>query len=354
MESEAKLLSELFFEILSRTSLETLEQCKSVSKEWKQIIYEPTFIPLHSQRTNSLYGYFFQTLKSSKSHSAFVSTAPGAINSTWPRNEGVEILASCDQGILICERGICRNKRFYACKPATAQWQPLPNPKLRYQTKSVAVVVARSHPLRYVIVRLYSLGSQLHCEIFDSERWRWEKIDNSPLYGEIVINCSPSVTTAGRFVHWLTLNDSVLTLDVEKRRFRCSALPGCLPMCRWTLPALVEYEGELGFMCQVEEKEDRSEMEVWSNGKKKAVVNMRDIGLGLDLQHPVAVEFCSSNVVFIRSMEGGGFYNMQNRSFSKVEVPYDLRIPMQVFRFRSDSQIVHLRGGCHASNTRRR
>ncbi|KAG6390591.1 hypothetical protein SASPL_148329 [Salvia splendens] len=342
----ATLLPELIFEILSRTSLETLEQCKSVSKDWKQIIYDPTFIPLHSLRTNSLFGYFFQTLKSSNYRSAFVSTAAGAIESTWPRCDGVEILASCDQGILICERQICcRNKRFYACKPATAQWQPLPNPKLRYQTKAVAVVVARSHPLRYVIVRLYALGSQLHCEIFDSERWRWEKIiECSPPYGEIVMNGSPSVTTAGRFVHWLTLNDSVLTLDVEKRRFRCSALPGCLPKSRWTWPRLVEYEGELGFMCQVEEKE----MEVWSNGKKKAVVNMRDTGL----QHPVAVEFCSSNVVFITSMEGGGFYNLQNRSFSKVEVPYDLRIPLQVFRFRSDTQIVHLNASQHHNNNK--
>ncbi|KAL1533387.1 hypothetical protein AAHA92_33275 [Salvia divinorum] len=346
MESEAPLLSELIFEILSRTSLETLEQCKSVSKDWKQIIYEPTFLPLHSQRTNSLFGYFFQTLKSSKYHSAFVSTAAGAIESTWPRNDSVEILASCDQGILICEREICRNKRFYACRPATSQWQALPNPKLRYQTKAVAVVVL-SQPPRYVIVRLYALGSQLHCEIFDSESWRWEKIDSAPPYGEIVIHHSPSVTTAGRFVHWLTLEDNVLTLDVQKRRFRCSPLPGCLPKSRWTWPTLVEYEGELGFMCHVEE-EDRSELEVWSNGKKKAVVNMRDMALHHH-HHPVAVEFCSSNVVFIRSLDGGGFYNMQNRSFSKVEVPNDLRIPLQVFRFRSDTEIVDLKAGRDAS-----
>ncbi|KAL6543480.1 hypothetical protein OROHE_010102 [Orobanche hederae] len=45
--SADELPSEGILEILSRTSLESLEQCKAVSKSWKQIIYEPTFLPLH-------------------------------------------------------------------------------------------------------------------------------------------------------------------------------------------------------------------------------------------------------------------------------------------------------------------
>ncbi|XP_057775426.1 F-box protein At5g41720-like [Salvia miltiorrhiza] len=297
----AELPSELIFEILSRTSLETLERCKAVSKSWKHIIYEPSFLPLHSQRTNSLFGYFFQDVRRiAKFPSAFVSSAPGAaaaaaIKVTWPCDD-MEILASCDQGILCCQRRICYNKRFYACKPATSQWQALPNPKLRYETDAVAIVVVRSTPLRYIIARLYhSETMQHHCEIFDSETWAWEKIECAAPYGEIIEYCRRAVTTAGRFFHWLTVNGNVLTLDVKRRSFRCSPLLQCDPACKWK--ELVEYEGELGFARMVEDG-DRREMEVWVGEERKVVVDMRCVERAV--KHAQPVEFCSSIVVFTR------------------------------------------------------
>ncbi|XP_057775832.1 uncharacterized protein LOC130994783 [Salvia miltiorrhiza] len=459
----AELPSELIFEILSRTSLETLERCKAVSKSWKQIIYESTFLPLHCQRTNSLFGYFFQDVRPfNKFQSALVSSGPGAaaaaaINRTW-KLDYMKILASCDQGILCCERVVqfcdceredcCNCKRFFACKPATSQWQGLPNPKLRYETDTVAIVVVRSTPLRYIIASLYNSGIMQHnCDIFDSEKWAWERIECAAPYGEIVESCRPAITTAGRFFHWLTVSGNVLTLDVKRRSFRCSPLP-CDPACKSKV--LVEYEGGLGFVCVVEEG-DRREMEVWAGAERKMVVDMRGIeralkwaweriecaapygeivescrraittagrffhwltvsgnvltldvkrrsfrcsplpcdpackskvlveyegGLGFvcvveegdrremevwagaerkmvvdmrgverALKHAQPVELCSSTVVFLRSADGGGFYNIQNDSFSRVEVPYELRNPKQVFRFRSDWEIVDLKGG---------
>ncbi|XP_057775963.1 uncharacterized protein LOC130994869 [Salvia miltiorrhiza] len=347
----AELPSELIFEILSRTSLETLERCKAVSKSWKHIIYESTFLPLHCQRTNSLFGYFFQDVRHiAKFPSALVSSAPGAaaaaaINRTWTRDNR-KILASCDQGILCCERedrcrcDSCNNKRFFACKPATSQWQGLPNPKLRYETDAVAIVVVRSTPLRYIIASLYNSGIMQHnCDIFDSEKWAWERIECAAPYGEIVESCRPAITTAGRFFHWLTVSGNVLTLDVKRRSFRCSPLP-CDPACKSKV--LVEYEGGLGFVCVVEEG-DRREMEVWAGAERKMVVDMR--GIERALKHAQPVELCSSTVVFLRSADGGGFYNIQNGSFSRVEVPYELKNPKQVFRFRSDWEIVDLKGG---------
>lgn len=151
---------ELIFEILSRTSLETLDRCKAVSKSWKKMIYEPTFLPLHCKNSNCLFGYFFLSMRNLAYTAALVSDhhsrlGAAAINLRWPSDD-MRILASSDEGILCCQRRIRNNFRYYVCKPASTQWQAMPNPKLRYETTAVAVVVVKSSPLRYIILRLSS------------------------------------------------------------------------------------------------------------------------------------------------------------------------------------------------------
>ncbi|KAL6543478.1 hypothetical protein OROHE_010100 [Orobanche hederae] len=227
--------------------------------------------------------------------------------------------------------------------------QARPNPKLRYKT---AAVVIQSRPLRYIIVRLYKyicslfpLILQYKCEIFDSKMWdRWEKIEcGAAPHDEIINPCDPAVTTANRAVHWLTNKDNVVTVDVKKRRLLCAPLPEtvrCNAAYKWK--NLVEYEGKLGFIGLVEDG-DRSDMELWVEGDRKMVVDMRMFGKCLG--HVQPVEFCNNGVVFMRTNDRGAFYNLQNHSFTQVDVPYELRNPKQIFRFWSDFEIVDLKSG---------
>ncbi|XP_047965907.1 uncharacterized protein LOC125210391 [Salvia hispanica] len=292
----------------------------------------------NSERSNSIFGYFIQGLKDHGKYpwdfiSATATAFSTSIKSTWPSSNDIKILASCDQGILICKRRIPFNNQFFACKPATAQWQALPNPKLHYETVASAVVVLQSQPLRYLIARLYCTVVQTHCEMFDSESWRWEEMDCAPLSVGDFINSYPPITTAGRFVHWLTWSNKVVTLDVKKRCFECWVLP---ERVRSKEKRLVEHDGGLGLMCQVQ---DADEIELWAN---QMVVRIK-----ADMDNPT--RFCNNNVIFMTTVDadGGAFYYLSNSTFTKVKLPshlgYPYRFYQRIFPFKSDINTVHLK-----------
>lgn len=145
-------------EILSRCSIDTLDRCKLVCKQWNVLTHESSFIQLHSERTSAISGYFIQGIRHCKFVFKFVSMDDGSGN---PKNisldflaNDVQLLAASDQGLLCFMRHRYKNSRFYICKPATQQLRALPNPRLRYRTEKVALVVLGSNPLRYKIIRL--------------------------------------------------------------------------------------------------------------------------------------------------------------------------------------------------------
>ncbi|KAH6830021.1 hypothetical protein C2S53_001312 [Perilla frutescens var. hirtella] len=359
---------DMIFEILSRTSsLETMKRCEAASKCLKQIIYEPNFLFFHCKRSNCVFGYFFQTTINHRYQSTLVSNDEGGavagINRTWRRGRGppadinglclrddIRILASCDQGILCCERQTSHRRlkhRYYVCKPATNQWQLLPDPQLCNETVVVTVVVVKSHPLRYIIVRLSAYEINYNCEILDSENGAWEKIEGPILaFCDLIDPHNPAVT-AGQCIHWLTTEDNVLTLDVNKRkrRFRRFPLPEAVHymICK----KLVKYGGGLGLTCLTR---DWMTMELWvvetlqGRGvywRRKMMVDIKF--LGETLRNPKLVDFCNTDVVFMTTDDGAVFYNLQDRTFTKVKVPYDnIRHSIQFFRFRSDFEMVHL------------
>lgn len=150
--------SDLLLEIFSRCSLKSVDKSKIISKVCNDVMYEPLFIKYHKKKTGTVYGFIIQSLFKNNHFSSFVS--PDDVRSTvaldfLPRNS--QILASSYQGILCCITKGWRKQRFYVCKPTTTQIQMLPNPKLRYTTVRVAMVVLQSSPLRYKIVRLSRL-----------------------------------------------------------------------------------------------------------------------------------------------------------------------------------------------------
>jgi hypothetical protein len=93
----------------------------------------------------------------------------------------VEIVALTNQGVLLCHayHGLC----YYMGNPTTKQWQKILNLKTRYDIIKLSMMVERSKPLRYKIMRFSKPKFRphdkefymYHCirvELFDSKTWR--------------------------------------------------------------------------------------------------------------------------------------------------------------------------------------
>ncbi|XP_051135465.1 F-box protein At5g41720 [Andrographis paniculata] len=137
-----------------------IDVCKCVAKSWSEdIISDPTFLPKYCERTKNLSGFFLQDIRRWGYISMFVSVDGSISDRMAHLLNGTKILASCNQGILCCEKIInSRYCRYYVGKPATEQWLPLPNPKLRRRTEGVAIRVFESNPLRFKIIRISNKG----------------------------------------------------------------------------------------------------------------------------------------------------------------------------------------------------
>ncbi|KAM7254635.1 hypothetical protein ACFE04_004015 [Oxalis oulophora] len=91
--SIATLPSEIVYEILSRTSLETLKRSSILSKETNALTYESLFSNLHCQRTNTLRGVYLQGYRRGVYKGVFVSSksrVPASISGTlnWLTTKG--------------------------------------------------------------------------------------------------------------------------------------------------------------------------------------------------------------------------------------------------------------------------
>lgn len=151
------MIPDLFFEILTRTTLETVDTCKVVSKELKELMNSPWFIQNNSLKTRNIFGYFVQTIKDNRHFSTFVSINPTlkAPNiSVQCFEEDLKILASSSQGILCCRKYKNRSYQYYVIKPSTSQLVALPSPRKPGQLfERVALTVLKSNPLHYKIIR---------------------------------------------------------------------------------------------------------------------------------------------------------------------------------------------------------
>ncbi|KAL3619101.1 hypothetical protein CASFOL_036671 [Castilleja foliolosa] len=212
MASSTDLLpSDVMFEILTRTpSLETLDTCNKVSKGLKHLIHEPTFMHTYCQRTKNVSGFFTQCMKFGENVSRFVSLdyhndKGHASMVKLPRSD-MDILASCRQGILCCQRREDIREYIYSvCKPTTGQIQDLPSPGPIWETVSMSIIVLSSSPLRYKIIRLWTpsvdedvCNNSYYFKIFDSETWEWRDagVIKFPIHETIIARSSQPVTTA--------------------------------------------------------------------------------------------------------------------------------------------------------------
>lgn len=151
------LPSDMIFEVLARTCLQRLDSLKLVCKEWNSLTYDSKFLELHSTNTNTMSGYLVQSMVSCKYKTEFVFLDGKSSNLSFgflPTDE-IKIEASSNQGLFVyVSRKNHRHDRYHICKPSTKQVVALPNPKTRYVTEKVALVVLGSNPLHYKIIRL--------------------------------------------------------------------------------------------------------------------------------------------------------------------------------------------------------
>ncbi|XP_057969547.1 F-box protein At5g41720-like [Malania oleifera] len=159
--------SDIIFEILTRVFLQTLGRCRVVCKQWNALTYESSFMHDHRERTKAVPGYFIQELSNNLFSSVFVSVdglhkfsgGCSAPSLDFLPAKHVQIVASSYQGLLCCvnqQSPAHIIPKYYVCKPCTRQWRAIPNPKTRYFTDQIAMIVLRSHPLHFKIVRLNS------------------------------------------------------------------------------------------------------------------------------------------------------------------------------------------------------
>ena len=151
------LPSELVMEILTRSSVETVASSRVTSKEINSMTYDSIFMKYFHDRTNHISGYFVQDIKKNNYVSTFVSMDEHPELSLKFLPHSVQIEASTKQGILCCKSQKPEHykiHKYHVCKPSTKEWEQIPNPKTRYWTMTMAMMILHTKPLHYKIVRL--------------------------------------------------------------------------------------------------------------------------------------------------------------------------------------------------------
>ncbi|KAF5810310.1 putative F-box associated domain, type 3, kelch-type beta propeller, F-box-like domain superfamily [Helianthus annuus] len=252
---DSKLPYDMKMEILSRTSLKTLDAIRCSNKEFNKLSYDPCLLNMYKKRNNIVSGLILQTdskciqfIPSRESSSLDLSFLP----------KFARILASSKQGILVLETNTPRRVLYTICKPATKQILLLPPNLIKtYKTIMVAVVVVRSTPLRYKIVRLCQPGyserliwpSTYCCEVFDSITWTWRQLSHVTLPHSVFL-IGPSITARGSIYILLTNND-VMKFDTYSEEWTTFSSPNTTRDIElYPYRKLVKYEGKLGFACK--------------------------------------------------------------------------------------------------------
>ena len=338
-----------FFEILTRASPETLARCRLVSKTWNKATYAEHFAQLFLQRAKVVSGYYAQTLNRFQYSTTFVmenniggnlECYSNKLSLSFLPGRNIEIVATTKQGLLLCLNHDAKRPRlpqYIVCKPTTQQWQQIRNPKTRYFTEKIMMVVLGSNPIRYKIVRFSEpecvcvrykskLYTTHRCEIFDSKIWAWKCLSENiklPYYESLDLKSMISIS--GNFLYALTYNHkSLFVFDIEKESSEIFSIPQ--PLCNefgYCKNKLVEYEGKLGMLCMV----TKECMELWVMNDKingQTTWSMRkkeDFGNLLEKErHASLVEFCNNDLALMNGFYKAIFYNFQNSTLNEVKL----------------------------------
>lgn len=362
------LPSDMLFEILSRTNLKTIGRCRLVSKDLNSTTYESNFMEAFRKRTKTISGFLItQDLFSSKptTQQQFVSmTDLGTENFTLSLKflpcRQASIKAVTKQGILLCinEDNTKRPKipEYYVCKPSTKEWHQIPNPKTRYFTERIGMVVIRSKPLCYKIVRFSEpkcptinfkskpiTYNSLHCEVFCSETWAWKQLGDVLLPYGVFLSWEPAVSACGA-LHWIMTNNEMFAFFVDTESWTTFDLP--FPLCKercFSHMKLTEYGGRLALLCMEESSmqlcvmEDY-DMKIWS---KRRTISIEAVQKMEPYTSPLS--FDNSDVALMRGFRSLILYNFKTCSSNVCKVEVDLNLTHAIFPFQSDLEPVHLK-----------
>ncbi|XP_015081578.1 uncharacterized protein LOC107025307 [Solanum pennellii] len=254
------------------------------------------------------------------------------INDSTAMNCGdfdMKIVASTKQGILCCVRRIGNRYRYYICKASTKQWIKLPNPRVRFETVKVAVIVLKSNPLHFKIIRLSSprtcyhhyrvLGKDYYRrEVFDSENWKWKQ-EKDLLVPELLCfdMFAPAVHATG-LVYFKLRDDQVMALDYNgEEAFPRFSLPNqAFDYEDYRYNQLVEYNGKLGFTCLsprgigvwVFENENC----VWELKKEVGIESIKEV-----TNFPSPSGIYNADIALMKDYYKVYFYKLQDKSFNE-------------------------------------
>ncbi|OUZ99689.1 F-box associated domain [Macleaya cordata] len=340
--------SDAFYEILTRVSLGNLmRQCKWVCKDWEKFTYETMFKLMHSQRTQTVSGYF---IKSSERYDEYrydfvtiVDHSPQIIPSPsldfLPRN--TKIVASSNDGILCCvNNSNHRHPIYYICKPTTHSWRMIPKPRTRFVTESMAMVVRQSYPELYCkIIRLSrpKKGPGYHCEIFSSKEWAWKRLSDITLPYCVFIKLGGGIYVKRGF-HWLTTDDRVFVFYVEEQIWTTFRLPEEHEVIQKMNKKLIHFEGNIGVIFT-----SRNWMRLWilhdrqtNTWINKFNINLRWLHRKTKSRYSWVLDIYSNDIVLMRNNDEVIWYNCSNRTYITSRLPSKTTMIGEVYSFDSD------------------
>ncbi|CAN8245384.1 unnamed protein product [Cochlearia groenlandica] len=350
---------DMIMEILSRAPISLVEKCRILNKECNNRTYDSVFHKLNLQKTNSIYGYFYEYLKRGDVYTGFVKESSNTRREDdemslgfLPRRgrRSMEIKA-CDatHGILLCVEDCITRPTYIVCKPTTKQYTVIPKPKTRYFTVLLGLMVIGTDPFRFKILRVsrlsiqesrtYRYNTPYACEVFDSDTFKWKRIKNFELPQREDIfssrNCKPVVSYG--FLHWLTYANNVFRFCFKTDTW--SFIPVHENLANDGSLVLARYEGKLGLV---------SKDELWVLDKcfGSLWVKVKDIkSLGLEF-----VEFLGNDVVTLAGQDKICLYNMNNGKSQNLQIRIrefmHFYLFANYFPFYSDYERIELGGRC--------
>ncbi|KAB2618339.1 F-box protein [Pyrus ussuriensis x Pyrus communis] len=375
MASQPSLPSEILFDlILTRIkSLYSLGRCRLVSKDWNHITYDSWFWHLFCKRSGTISGLLIPN-----KYSSTLASIDSTSNKTLILSSLLNFLpvpvkikaVSSTHGLVFC---VSQNPRsssvapdYFVCKPTTLQYETLPNPKTRYFNRITAMVVLRSKPLRYKIIRFsdpktpisvykphHKLKSynNLMCEVFDSNSWAWKKLKDvtSLPYCVFFGFHRPCVTACGA-CYWLLTNNQVFAFYYGDNEDRWEIFDLPQPVrdsdC-FNCNQLVEYQGHLGLI-YFDRRETFMKLWVMEDHDKKEWSKRQALNIDLEVLEdlegycapPFPAALYNSDIALMKGFYKVIFYKFQDSS-CKVARLRDQ--PYEIFKLQSDFEKVNLR-----------
>ncbi|KAH1131868.1 hypothetical protein J1N35_003246 [Gossypium stocksii] len=318
--------NDVLLEIFSRADLKTMKKCRVLSKECKDLTYESTFMRLHSQRTSTMVGYLLQCSKNfgyswrHRLSSNFVSIANSGLEPKLTPKflsflpEPVQVVATVNEGLVLCSTRLYGENRFYICKPSTQQWEFIPAPNPGFYRSKISMLVLGSNPLRFKIVGLSDSIDDKH-SVSDSESDSESDLDSEKNQG---------VSACGG-LHWLIFNreqdkDIVLSFDGNKEEWKMASLPNSLRRKEyWEQIALVSWEGNLGL---VKVGSKTKMMDVWVLNHEHIWIRKHTMNLNKECFLTRFYSFYSADTLLMKDIWSVYFYNFKTQKFDRVTADY--------------------------------